>query len=312
MKSKRSGLTIVELLTVAAIIALLVGLLIPALGTVRRIAKETKQKAQFVTISLALTTFKNDYGDYPPSDWTPQPLTGDYCGPQKLAEALLGWDLMGFHPDSHWQASGRNVVPYWDRGVQHAPDAYFFYDPASAYDMDKRKGRYLEIATANAFRLGTSAPGARDGLFDDTGPLAPDRFVICDAFGTRRVALQDGTMVKAGLPILYYKANSPQKTIRGIYDVFDDDGVVLAKEQDDHMKHPGAAAGWIFNPLGTPANAYEFFYGTADPTDGVLGYIQDPKVMGRPWPYRPDSYLLISAGADGFYGTDDDIRNFGN
>jgi hypothetical protein len=34
-------------------------------------------------------------------------------------------------------------------------------------------------------------------------------------------------------------------------------------------------------------------------------------VQARPWPYRSDSYLLISAGADGLYGTDDDIRNFG-
>ena len=30
------------------------------------------------------------------------------------------------------------------------------------------------------------------------------------------------------------------------------------------------------------------------------------------WPYRPDSYILISAGADGLYGTGDDITNFGN
>jgi hypothetical protein len=30
----------------------------------------------------------------------------------------------------------------------------------------------------------------------------------------------------------------------------------------------------------------------------------------RPWPCRPDSYILISAGVDGVYGTDDDITNF--
>ena len=28
------------------------------------------------------------------------------------------------------------------------------------------------------------------------------------------------------------------------------------------------------------------------------------------WPYRPDSYLLISAGPNGLYGDDDDICNF--
>jgi hypothetical protein len=40
-------------------------------------------------------------------------------------------------------------------------------------------------------------------------------------------------------------------------------------------------------------------------------YIRDFRVQARPWPHRPDSYLLISAGADGIYGTNDDIRNFG-
>jgi hypothetical protein len=42
-------------------------------------------------------------------------------------------------------------------------------------------------------------------------------------------------------------------------------------------------------------------------------YIRDPRVQvqNRPWPYRPDSYILISAGPDGLYGTADDIRNFG-
>ncbi len=53
------------MLIVLGIIALLVGLLLPAMTTVRNSAKETKQKAQFSSINLALVTFKNDYGDYP-------------------------------------------------------------------------------------------------------------------------------------------------------------------------------------------------------------------------------------------------------
>ncbi len=105
MRRKRTGFTIVELLAALGIIALMVGLLIPALSMVRRTAKETKQKAQFTTIELTLTAFKNDYGDYPGSDWA---LVGDYCGTQKLTEALLGWDLLGFHPKSDFRSNGRN------------------------------------------------------------------------------------------------------------------------------------------------------------------------------------------------------------
>ena len=38
--------------------------------------------------------------------------------------------------------------------------------------------------------------------------------------------------------------------------------------------------------------------------------IRDKNVSVIPRPVRPDSYILISAGFDGEYGTDDDIFNF--
>jgi type II secretory pathway pseudopilin PulG len=279
VKRKKTGLTMMELLIVLGIIALLVGLLVPALSAVRKMAKETKQKAQLSTIELALAAFKNDEGDYPPSDWTPAPFTGDYCGSQKLAEALLGWDLLGFHPQSSWDALGTAYA-----------------DP----DLNKRKGPYLELGTTNAFRLGNISI-SKPGLFYNTAPLAPDTFVICDAFGTKKITLANGNSVKAGAPILYYKANTSQKIIRGIYDVRDNDAIVLVKQQADGKEHP----------LSRTDNQFQFFYG--NPNDPqVMGYIQDPKITARDWPYRPDSYILISAGADGLYGTSDDIRNFGN
>jgi len=313
VKRKKSGFTIVELLTVLAIIAMLVGLLVPALNLVRNIAKETTQKAQLTTIGLALMTFKNDSdsGDYPPSDWPVPPRgPGDYCGAQKLAEALLGWDLMGFHPDSHWQADGRNNIPYTIGGTTYPPDGYFFYDPTNPVDMDKRKGAYLELATANAFRLGISGPVSRDGLFDDPAPLARHTFVICDVFGVKKINIippgpaGKTEFFKAGTPILYYKANTSGKTIREIYNVRDNVPLTTQlKSIADGKDHP----------LGNPGGRYEFFYGDLiiDP-DQVIGYIQNPKVTPTDWPYRHDSYILISAGLDGEYGTKDDIRNFGN
>ena len=38
---------------------------------------------------------------------------------------------------------------------------------------------------------------------------------------------------------------------------------------------------------------------------------QGGDVHGRVEPYNPEGYLLISAGPDGVYGTNDDIKNFG-
>ena len=278
MKRRKSGLTLVELLTVLAIMALLVGLLVPAVSVVRNIARETKQKAQFAAIELALTAFKNDYGDYPPSDgWFYVPAPGgplDYCGSQKLAEALLGWDLLGFHPKSDFRSTGLN-----DGG-------FFIYDSNDPVFFDQRKGPYLELATTSAFRLGE--------LFwpNPTDPLAPGTFVICDIFSKKKVMLSNGETAKAGAPVLYYRANTSGKTIREIYHASDNDTLVSVKWQADGGVHP----------LADPTDQFQFFY----------DYIRDPKITARAWPYRPGSYILISAGADGLYGTGDDIRNFGN
>jgi len=285
----------VELLVVLGIIALLIGLLLPALSSVRNVAKQTKQKAQFTAIELALIAFKNDHGDYPPSDRSSH-VTGaanDYGGAQKLAEALLGWDLLGFHPKTAWRADGLDAAG--------GPGSY---DPPKTRDLDgngvpdtldERKGPYLELATTSAFKL--------VDLFRpfSTGPLAPDTYVICDVFTAKRITMLKGinpltnqpltVTEKAGSPVLYYKANTASKTINTIYDVLDNNTLVLEKQRIDNREHP----------LARPAGQYQFFY----------DFIRDPKITARPWPHRADSYILISAGADGLYGTSDDICNFG-
>ncbi|MBA7665885.1 hypothetical protein ES703_73959 [subsurface metagenome] len=276
MRRKRTGFTLVELLAALGIIALMVGLLIPALSMVRNTAKETKQKAQFTAIELALTAFKNDYGDYPGSDWA---LVGDYCGAQKLAEALVGWDLLGFHSKSDFRSNGRN------------DDGEFIYDANNPIFFDQRRGPYLELATFDAFRLGNISI-RNPGLFFDTRPLAPNTFVLCDVFGEKKIMLSNGKTVRAGAPILYYRANTSAKTIREIYNAQDNDVLIQIKRQADNKEQP----------LSRPAGQFQYFY----------DYIRDPKISARPWPYKPDSYILISAGVDGIYGTSDDIRNFGN
>jgi len=315
VKREKTGFTLVELLTVLAIVAMLTGLLIPSLTFIRNAARKAKQKAQLTTIDMALIAFRTDYGDYPPSYWmlppsspgAPGPM--DYCGAQKLAEALLGWDLLGFHQDSHWQANGTNNKPYMTGGVTHLPGTYFFYDTASPLDMDKRKGPYLELATTNAFMLGDLYGPA---LAASALSAYPNRFVICDSFGVKKVTLAPGETVMAGTPILYYRANTASKTItppaafyQRIYDV--SDNVPLTTQLNSIVD--GTA-----HPLGQLIGGdYPVFYNDRYDYGVGIGYgVRDPKVKARPWPHRPDSYILISAGVDGRYGTADDICNFGN
>jgi prepilin-type N-terminal cleavage/methylation domain-containing protein len=286
-KREKPGLTLIEILTVIAIIALLIGILIPAVTAVKDAAKEVKQRGQFMTIELGLTAFKNDYGDYPQSYYGHNPpLTGSrgggiYCGSQKMTEALLGWDLLGFHPDSDWCWDG---LAAYDPGLR----------PAT---FDERKKPYLESGTQYAFKLGD--------LFGSALPTArgADTYVLCDVFGGTKVARPDGSLVKAGAPILYYKADpsgrfndpalvdtaAPWDNRGNIYNCLDNLTIVGMKEARDGASVPAFSV-------------YTTFY----------EYIRDPKITAKPTPYNPSSYILISAGKDGTYGTPDDIRNFGD
>lgn len=307
MKTKRSGLTVIEILVVVGIIAILVGLLLPAVRKVQRMAKETKQKAQFTTIELGLAAFKQDYGDYPSSSWYDPSVPGrtgqTYCGAQKLAEALLGWDLLGFHPDSAWRSDGRD-----ENGTLGT-----VYEASDT--LKHRRDRYIELETANPFFLGNG----QDALFPgDVGPLAPRTYVLCDVFGRseRRIQLgQPGStrlkMVTPGSPILYYRANPAnlrhlpidmQHTSSAIYDARDNTPILNLRWLGDATK---ASETRRAHPLTPDVFGFDPFY----------AYIRDDRIpitTARPegWPVRPDSYILISAGMDGFYGTEDDICNF--
>jgi hypothetical protein len=174
--------------------------------------------------------------------------------------------------------------------------------------LHERKGPYLEPATANAFKLGN--------IFANTDPVDPVPYIICDIFGVKKITLATGKTAVAGMPILYYKADTSSKSINYttfpdlIYNVLDNHYLILAKELEDESKIP-VPSRWPLNPLSDNTGNFKFFYGDPTVVPPVIGYIQDPKVTARPWPYRPDSYILISAGADGFYGTKDDICNFG-
>jgi len=299
-----TGFTVVELLTAIAIMAILVGVLLPALTYVRNSAKETMQKAQFATIELALTTFRNDYGDYPPSDpCSHNTGIADYCGAQKLAEALLGWDLLGFHPKSAWSANGLDEN-----------NEQWSYDPARVRGddtLDERKGPYLELGSANAFRLGISSSGDRDGLFDlftISSPLNPNRYVLCDVFGAKKIIIANPlnptitTRYNAGTPILYFKADTSFREITPF------DNSPYKPRDNKELMALGSLNGKI-HPF------YEDEYGPQEPHfSNFLNFITDPKASAAAGdialPYRPDSYILISAGVDGLYGTGDDIANF--
>ncbi len=268
------GFTIIELLVAVAVIALLLSLLLPSMSRVRNMAREAKQRVQFSAIDQALLAWRNDYGEYPPSSFYDDVAGAYFCGTQKLAEALFGLDLLGFHPGSTFRVEGVDG------------DEALYQNTQDSISLQVRQSRYLELEAANAYRLGYSEPAVADGLFANTGSFYPASYVLCDEFA--RIPITVGMENKrAGLPILYYRANTSSNTMIG----------------DEWDR--------IYNPFDNSEFVNEFFGQVF--SDAFTVFVTDPKassLSGVPWPYKPDSYILISAGLDGRYGTLDDITNF--
>lgn len=62
-ETRKSGFTLIELLVVIAIIALLIGILLPALGEARRSARRTVDISNMGTMSKTLGTYASEYQD---------------------------------------------------------------------------------------------------------------------------------------------------------------------------------------------------------------------------------------------------------
>lgn len=272
----RGGFTVLELVATIVIIGILLSLLIPALNTVQQVAGKVRQKSQFGSIELALEAYREDMDDYPESSTTIVTAgTENYCGAQKLAEAVVGLDSFGFHPDTLWDGSGADGTgnPIYKT---HAAYSALTADEKKA-NLAERKGPYLELETANAVELGD--------IYASTGILKGSTFVLADTFKNVKHAL---TGKKTGMPILYFKANP---LMAGGYDFNGDENRDICDlgVPFDGTVHEIVKSGMYVS------NLYDIF--------------QNPNyTVYRP--YRSESYILMSAGPDGYYGTLDDVFNF--
>lgn len=284
--NKKTAFTLVELLTVMTIVVILFSLLVPSLNMVRRYAKRVKQNAQFHSIAAGLGLYDGEFDGYPPSA---DPCS-DYCGAMKLCEAMVGQDLLGVHENTIFRMDGT------DGSVDLYPT---FSDPLVAADRENlkaRKGPYVPVERVTVC--------AMQDLYSDVGSFDVNSVVLCDEYSRVR-NLKTGK--KVGMPILYYKADI-SKTLhdsgemgQNIYASADNQGLVdLALPWDAAFNHLMATSGTA--PDGSTA-AWERFY---DIKYGIC----DDKITSITRPKNADSYILISAGFDGVYGTEDDVFNF--
>ena len=299
-----AGFTIIELLTIMSIIVILMTILVPGMNKVKIYARDLKQRAQFHGISTALELFHSDYDDYPDSGGLD--LAGvPYCGAIKLAEAMVGQDMEGFHRDSRFLAERTTGAPASSTTVLYNTEAFPIDDTLLSYNLQSRR-RYLQVETSNPNRLWELYGRG------NTGPFAEDLWVLSDVYPN---IYHQETGDQVGTPILYYKANrskrnhstqmagsSPGQTTN-TYDHWDNHELAGLPVPQEGLTHP------LFEDLTAPPDPLELGL------EHERGYIfykmtRNKKLEPSLRPMRADSYILWSAGNDGLYGTRDDILNF--
>ncbi len=295
--NKKAAFTIVELLTVMSIIVILIGVLLPALAGVRRYASKVKQMAQFHSIEAAVELFNNEFDGYPPS--SAEDSEGDgYCGAMKLCEAMMGQDMLGFHTNSIYRSDGFDAAGTTLYGLAVSDTGY-------AANLKARKGPFLPSEGADAYPIADIYNNKTELTM--MGFKDPCDLVLCDVY-TRSML----TGKKTGMPVLYYKANTANSLHYTQEDPTNplppsgptaDEGNIY-NYRDNHqlvrLGKPWVSAGLTDAQRVHSLNDYNVFYRIT----------RSHKITTASRPYRADSYILLSAGFDGEYGTADDIFNF--
>ncbi len=320
-KQNSKAFTLVELLTVVAIIALLISILVPTVQRAQRQAKEVAIKAQHHGITQGLEMFKSDFGYYPTS--LPQTSDGvnindnrdnytsvdpEITGSHRLAFALMGRDKLGCpaKTGATWQVGGHDVdtdpdsVTGWYYST--SPDGSFEGTWEGPDDADwgspghktARKGPYINpegfsVVADETMNLGTSS----------TNP--PDDYVwlLCDKYNKKTDPITATSQYQNYSMILYYKANDRGKYLRNNGSGGTNDNDQIYYFEDNRVLTPDSR----FKDVNGDGHINE---------EDFFDFIQDKNasIGNFDMPHNRESFLLISPGWDNTYGTDDDIVNW--
>lgn len=320
MKPNRrpAAFTLVELLAVVAIIALLIGILVPSVQSARNQAKKAKTQTLLSALGKSNEMFAGENKTYAKSSggnpfeastWSGGPSinpTAPLSGAQWLALQLMGADGRGFVQDNLNNDSNN------DSEINHE-------DWRDWYDLQPSRTYVRNTYFQPAGEVSHSPES-----FADHHPTA----------GAVPAELTRGTsdwnneklpfFIDAwSYPILYYRANPAAQ-----FALTTGSGTnikVGRYRQEDNQAFTGGlnAGGWDMAGVEKPHLIKDLGFDPNNPTDApaadtFMYAIFNRETFhttlrgnqGRVWPHNADTFILWSPGLDGRWGTTDDIRNF--
>ncbi len=301
LRNNKKAFTLVELLTVMGIIALLVSIAIPSLSAAKKYAKESACRATINTMEQSLFNFQKDQGAYPSSTPSVDQSGSVTLGAHKLAEALFGTDMLGYQKD-HFYRIGENASypetygkPIDGSGRLTTRTIYMPTDNLELTTLPKLKA----LKGYNPSGTAVSAVGtySYDKCWNHSLPI-----------------ITDGLKGDESLPLLYFKANtrgsmiaSPRGTTYNPNDIYrfsDNEGISMVIPDPET-----GLADWEPKTISPPNLAtldytnFTYYMWNANTGAGNIS-----SATARP--HKADSFVIISAGFDQVYGTNDDICNF--
>jgi prepilin-type N-terminal cleavage/methylation domain-containing protein len=322
--------TLVELLTVVAIIGLLISIVVPSIGAARDAAKVAKAKTTMKALGDALEVFRGDNdaeckgNEYPPSRAGDDPtVTGnntalgseDMSGAQWLVRYLMGKDLNGYIPEKS--------VP----GGLGTAGQEQMKNGKSWYELNySRAPAYVHQAPVKPPRDLPGGQGDTDTSLRGTNWVFVDSYnmPICYYAANSRIA----TRPNAPIAAYDYPTGAVDPNQLGIYN-YRDNAIFTGLGRGQPDSASWALPGWdfgsgahkmTFGPSGWDSNPSQIRLGMSDDTKYSFGaWIMDKQAWETSHqqpnqavvkPVRKDSFILWSPGKDGLFGTKDDVQNF--
>lgn len=290
---RRTAFTLVELLTVIAIICILIAILLPTVGKVRLQALQAHTLQQINSIQAALEQYKQDQGAYP------GPLPNSAFGTTGIATAGgTSTGTMTMTENGYvalwggWEPSNLTGVP-----TPGKYDAQFVGNGPMTFTVNVnkrvRKSPFIDPAPGNLTPFQANgkdwAANGITGVSDSNVPEFMDRF-------------QDPR------PIIYLRANVGATNIYPGYPAagsaqYDTNWLSPYKKPPPDPANPNKGD-FIAAQMTTDFPSRTASNGSTIPA-GMQAYFTNPSIAGVA--RGQNAYILISAGIDGFYGTKDDL-----